>query len=98
MNDKMPPVDILRKVIRKLTIDMKILPVFCGSAYKNKGVQPVLDAVCEYLPSPNQRKCVAYQSDDSGKEEEIELNTSDAKAPFVGLAFKLETNQYGQLT
>jgi len=47
MNDQIPPKELLRKVIRRLTIEMKILPVFCGSAYKNKGVQPVLDAVCE---------------------------------------------------
>jgi len=50
------------------------------------------------LPSPNERKCIAYKLNEDGNEEEIELSTSDAKAPFIGLAFKLETTQYGQLT
>jgi len=47
LNEEFPPVDVIKKSIRKLVIDLKIIPVFCGSAYKNKGVQPVLDAICE---------------------------------------------------
>lgn len=69
-----------------------------GSAFKNKGVQPVLDAICEFLPKPTDNERHGFVMNAEGNEEEVRLKTEDSSAPFVGLAFKLETNKYGQLT
>jgi len=66
-----------------------------GSAVKNKGVQNLLDGVIDYLPSPLDRKIVAFDKNDEGKEVELQPNT---KLPLVALAFKLEENKFGQLT
>jgi len=86
----------IRAAIRKQTIDLKFVPVFMGSAYKNKGVQLALDGVTEYLPGPKEREYHGYLPKD-GEEEIVKLET-DPKKPFVGLAFKLEENKFGQLT
>ena len=86
----------LDPVIRKATLERKITPVFVGSAYKNKGVQPLLDAVVRYLPDPREVENRAFKRD--GKtEEEVLLETDDNK-PLCALAFKLEDGRYGQLT
>jgi len=58
LNEEFPPLDVMHAAIRRQTIGLKIVPLFMGAAYKNKGVQPVLDAVCRYLPSPSERKSV----------------------------------------
>lgn len=89
------PVDELKAVIRRLTIELKFCPVFMGSAFKNKGVQPLLDGVVDYLPTPTQ---VTNYALDTKKDEEKVLMEINNKKPFVGLAFKLEETQYGQLT
>ncbi|HEX9649508.1 MAG TPA: elongation factor G [Cyclobacteriaceae bacterium] len=81
----------LRAAIRKAVIDMKIYPVFCGSAFKNKGVQAVLDAVCSYLPSPIDLPPVIGANPYSGKEEE---RKPDANGPFAALAFKIATDPF----
>lgn len=86
----------LKAAIRKQTIALKFVPVFMGSAYKNKGVQLALDGVTEYLPGPKEREYQGYLVKD-GEEEMVKLDT-DPKKPFVGLAFKLEENKFGQLT
>jgi elongation factor G len=78
-----------------VTIALKMTPVFIGSAYKNKGVQLLLDGVNLYLPNPTEVTNIAL--DQNNKEEKVIL-TSDPKKPFVGLAFKLEDGRYGQLT
>jgi len=96
LHEKEITAEILEKSIRKQTISLKFCPVFMGSAYKNKGVQLVLDGVVKYLPNPEEMKNVAYKIS-GNKEEEIILETNN-KQPFVGYAFKLEENKFGQLT
>ncbi len=89
-------VDILKKTARKATIENKLFPVFCGSALKNKGVQLVLDAVIDYLPSP--LDIPAVKGVDPKTEEEI-VRKADDNEPFAALAFKLQTDPFvGQLT
>ncbi len=87
--------EIMKPVIRRATISREITPVFCGSAYRNKGVQPLLDAVTYYLPSPLDRTYSALLRDEA--ETRFDLET-DPKKPLVMLAFKLEDGRYGQLT
>jgi len=84
-----------REAIRKATLSLQFTPVMTGSAYKNKGVQLLLDAVSYYLPNPTEKENVAL--DQNNNEERIILE-SDAEKPFVGLAFKLEDGRFGQLT
>jgi elongation factor G len=89
-------VDELREVLRKATINYKLVPVLCGSALKNKGVQPLLDAVVYYLPSPPDLPPVRGTDPKTG--EEIERKASDEE-PFSALAFKIATDPYvGTLT
>ncbi len=87
--------DLLQKAIRKGTIEYKLTPVLMGSAYKNKGVQKLLDAVVAYLPDPTQ---VENKAVDLDKDEAPVVLTTDISAPTVALAFKLEDGRYGQLT
>lgn len=87
--------DMIRAAIRKGTLAEQFVPVFMGSAYKNKGIQPLLDAVGYYLPEPKEIKNTALDLDDN--ENPIELGT-DPNAPVVALGFKLEDGKYGQLT
>lgn len=88
--------DEIKKVIRKAVIANKLVPVFTGSALKNKGVQLVLDAVVDYLPSP--LDVPPIKGIDPKTEEEIERKASDDE-PFSALAFKLQTDPFvGQLT
>jgi elongation factor G len=88
-------VDLLMAAIRRQTILLKFVPVFMGSAFKNKGVQPLLDGVASFLPSPPE---VRNEALDQNKGEEKVVVPSDPKAPLVALAFKLEDGRYGQLT
>jgi elongation factor G len=88
-------IEELQAAIRRVTIALKMTPVFIGSAYKNKGVQLLLDGVNLYLPNPTEVQNIAL--DQNNKEEKVIL-VSDPKKPFVGLAFKLEDGRYGQLT
>ncbi|KAG0211286.1 Elongation factor G, mitochondrial [Mortierella sp. GBA30] len=90
-----PTSEQLAEAIRRATVARKFIPVMMGSAIKNKGVQPLLDAVCAYLPSPNEVSNVAL--DIKNDEAKVELSSSE-KDPFVGLAFKLEEGRFGQLT
>jgi elongation factor G len=79
------------EAIRKATIDMKITPVMCGSAFKNKGVQMLLDAIIEFLPSPLDVDAVVGINPYTQKEETREV---DPKAPFAALAFKIATDPF----
>jgi elongation factor G len=90
-----PTKELLIKAIRKGTIEEKLVPVFVGSAYRNKGVQPLLDGVINFLPDPSERQNIAL--DLSSEEAEVMLQAND-QAKTVALAFKLEEGQYGQLT
>ncbi len=88
--------ELIHDAVRSATIGLKITPVFVGSAYKNVGVQPLMDAVIRYLPSPQDITNEAI--DLSGEAEETVVLESDAQKPVVLLAFKLEDSRYGQLT
>jgi elongation factor G len=90
-----PSVDQLRRAIRTATLSLNFTPVMVGSAYKNKGVQLLLDAVTYYLPNPTERENIAL--DQNNNEEKVILK-SDPSAPLVALAFKLDEGRYGQLT
>ena len=83
-------VDEIRAAIRKATINMTMNPVFCGSSYKNKGVQKLLDAVVYYLPSPVD---IAHVKGTDKKGEEVERKTDDNE-PFSGLAFKIAADPF----
>jgi elongation factor G len=85
----------LKNAIRKATLSLGFTPVMVGSAYKNKGVQLLLDAVLDYLPSPDQKENIAL---DQHQAEAKVILQSDSNLPFVGLAFKLDDGRYGQLT
>jgi elongation factor G len=87
--------DLVYTAIRQGALSRKLIPVFLGSAYKNVGVQPLLDAVLQYLPSPVDIENSALDMDHDHKEVVV---SSDADAPMLALAFKLEVTPYGQLT
>jgi elongation factor G len=90
-----PTPELIRAAIRKGTLALKLTPVFIGSAYKNKGVQALLDAVLHYLPDPTEVENVAL---DLSKAEEKVVLEADPEQPLVALAFKLEEGRFGQLT
>lgn len=89
-----PSIELVKKTIRKATMSGEFFPVCSGSAYKHVGVQPLLDAVIDYLPSPVDIK-PTVGTDDNGNEV---VCNPDSKAPFVALAFKISTDQFGKLT
>ena len=81
----------LKSAIRKATLEMKVTPMVCGSSYKNKGVQKLIDAMVDYMPSPLDIEAVKGEHPDSGKEETRE---ADESAPFSGLVFKIATDPF----
>ena len=86
----------IRKAIREATINFKMVPVLCGAAFKNKGIQPLLDAIIDYLPSPLDIPPIKGINPDTG---EIEERVTDPDAPLSALAFKIMTDPYiGTLT
>lgn len=87
--------EMIERAIRKGTLSEQFVGVFLGSAYKNKGIQPLLDGVIKYLPNPTEVKNIALDLDNN--EAPVELK-ADEKLPCVALGFKLEDGQYGQLT
>jgi elongation factor G len=89
------PEALIYKAVRQGVLTRKITPVFMGSAYKNKGVQPLLDAVTRLLPCPAE---IENEALDTDQDEKPVVLSSDPEAPVVALAFKLEDGQYGQLT
>ena len=91
-----PDIETIKRCIRKGTIDLKFFPTYCGSAFKNKGVQNVLDAVIDYLPNPMEVKPqpeVDLEGNPTG-----EFAIVDASKPFRALAFKIMDDKYGALT
>lgn len=86
---------LIQAAVRKGTLDLEFSPVFIGSAYKNKCVQPLLDAVLQYLPCPTDVENLGLDLDDDEKEFPVTNESSD---PLIMLAFKLEDGRYGQLT
>jgi elongation factor G len=96
MEGKESTVDQIKQAIRNATLQIKLIPVLCGTAFKNKGVQPMLDAVCDYLPSPLDRKAFKGINPETG---EADARPVDDKAPFSALAFKIQADPYiGKLT
>ena len=94
------PEDVLKSAIRKATLSTKLTPVLCGSSFKNKGVQPLLDAVIDYLPSPLDVPPVVGTELIKGEEQEREVvRHADDSEPFAALAFKIAADPYvGKLT
>ncbi|WP_104128051.1 elongation factor G [Cryobacterium sp. Y57] len=87
----------IKGAIRKLTINSEIYPVLCGSAFKNRGVQPMLDAVIDYLPTP--LDVPAIEAHDPRDEEKVIMRHPDAEEPFTALAFKVAVHPFfGRLT
>ncbi len=84
-------VELLKKVIRKGTVKHKIVPVLCGSALKNKGVQLLMDAIVDYLPSPLEAKPVEGKNPETGEKE---IRKADEKGPFSALVFKIMADTY----
>jgi elongation factor G len=96
LNGDLPDNDTIRRLVRRGTVDVKFFPVFCGSAFKNKGVQPLLDGVIDYLPSPID--IPAIQGIDAKTEAPIERHASDEE-PLSMLAFKIANDPHmGSLT
>ncbi|KAK2714934.1 elongation factor G, mitochondrial-like [Artemia franciscana] len=100
LEDREPTVDEVKAAMRRAVIKRLFTPVFVGTALKNKGVQPLLDSVLDFLPNPSEVNNYAFhESGDRSDESRILMNPSrDGKSPFVGLAFKLEAGKFGQLT
>ena len=90
-----PSVDELKKGIRQATIDLKVFPVLCGSAFKNKGVQTLLDAVVDYLPSPLDKPPV--KGINPSHHETVEVRKPDDDEPMSALAFKIINDPFGKL-
>jgi elongation factor G len=96
MEAKEPTEAQIKSAIRTATLKIKLIPILCGTAFKNKGVQPMLDAVCDYLPSPLDRKDLKCINPDTN--EEI-ARPADDNAPFAALAFKIQADPFiGKLT
>lgn len=95
LDERTPTPEQLKAAIRRATIGLKFTPVLMGSALADKSVQPMLDAVCDYLPNPSEVENLAL--DKRRNEAPVKL-VSYNSLPFVGLAFKLEESNYGQLT
>ncbi|ESZ91936.1 elongation factor G [Sclerotinia borealis F-4128] len=95
LDEKTPSMEQMKAAIRRATIALKFTPVLMGSALADKSVQPMLDAVCDYLPNPAEVENLAL--DRRRAEAPVKL-VSYNELPFVGLAFKLEESNYGQLT
>ena len=94
LNETFPSADEFKAAIRRCTINRTFLPVMMGSAYKNVGVQLLLDGVASYLPNPTEVENTAIEIA-SGENRILPTRTDE---PFVGLAFKLEEGRFGQLT
>ncbi len=87
--------EMIRRTIREATINRDIVPLMMGSAFKNKGVQPLLDAVCDYLPSPLDRSSFARDHNNAGTETPL---AADPDAPLVAMVYKITDEPFGQLS
>ena len=86
-----PTIEQIKKIIRKSTIDNTMVPICCGTSYRNKGVQPLLDAVVDYMPAPTDVEAIKGVNPDT---EEQEVRHSSDDEPFSALAFKIATDPY----
>ena len=81
----------IKAALRRETIANTVVPVVCGSSYRNKGVQKLLDAIVDYMPAPTDIEDIKGTNPETGEEE---TRPSDDKAPFAALAFKIATDPY----
>jgi elongation factor G len=95
LDEKTPTPEQMKAAIRRATISLKFSPVFMGSALADKSIQPMLDGVCDYLPNPSEVTNLAL---DQKRQEASAKLLPYGSEPFVGLAFKLEESNFGQLT
>ena len=95
LNEQPVDQEMIRGTIREATINRDIVPLMMGSAFKNKGVQPLLDAVCDFLPSPLDRASFARDHDNAGTEIPL---AADPDGPLVAMVFKLVDESFGQLS
>lgn len=96
MEGKEPTEAQIKQAIRNATLKIKLIPILCGTSFKNKGVQPMLDAVCDYLPSPLDRKDLKCINPETNEEV---ARPADDNAPFSALAFKIQSDPFiGRLT
>ncbi len=86
-----PSVEEMKKIIRKATIDGTMVPITCGTSYRNKGVQPLLDAIVDFMPAPTDVKAIRGTNPETGEEED--RHSSDTE-PFSALAFKIATDPF----
>ncbi len=86
-----PTVEQMKKIIRKATIDNEMVPICCGTSYRNKGVQPLLDAIVDYMPAPTDVPAIKGINPDTDEEEE---RISSDSEPFAALAFKIATDPF----
>ncbi len=89
------PEELIQQTIHEATINLDIVPVMMGTAFKNKGIQPLMDAVCRYLPSPLDCSNFARDHDNEGAEKVLEC---DPEAPLVAMVFKIVDESFGQLS
>ncbi|MCF7956930.1 MAG: elongation factor G [Phycisphaerae bacterium] len=95
LEEKQVPEDMISQTIREATVNRDIVPMMMGSAVKNTGIQPLLNAVCEYLPSPLDRTAFARDHDNEGAETPLGC---DPDAPLVAMVFKITDETFGQLS
>ncbi len=95
LEEKEVPQELIRQTIREATINRNIVPLMMGTAFKNKGVQLLMDAVCDFLPSPLDRCSFARNHDNDGAETPL---SADPSAPLVAMVFKISDETYGQLS
>ncbi|MDD3165365.1 MAG: elongation factor G, partial [Oscillospiraceae bacterium] len=91
LNGEEIPVEDLRRVLRKATLDNELVPVVCGTSYRNKGVQKLLDAIIDYMPAPTDVEAIRGTNPETGEEED--RHSSDTE-PFSALAFKIATDPF----
>lgn len=89
------PVDLLHRVIKSAVCQLEFTPVFIGTAFRNKGVQPLLDAIIRYLPSPDEREAMAFAHNDPDTQITLAV---DPEKPTVAMAFKITEDTFGALT
>ncbi len=95
LDEKPVEQDMIRDTIRETTINRDIVPLMMGAAFKNKGIQPLMDAVCDFLPSPLDRSSFARDHDNEGTEIPL---AADPDAPLVAMVFKITDESFGQLS
>ena len=95
LEDQAVDQDMIRQTIRETTINRDIVPLMMGAAFKNKGIQPLMDAVCDFLPSPLDRASFARDHDNEGTEIPL---AADPDAPLVAMVFKIADESFGQLS